>query len=169
MFSTTRIHNDIRFVIWFLFSNLSAVFGRSDRLILLTFVLIVILAIHSLVQPYHKPKHNYIETLYLVNLVLIMMMWLIGVLARSNHFVATGSKLSRSILYLPIPLIFLPILVFVGYFFSNCKCCKQCRAACFKKAKQNRRGSAQNEDLQTTSSDVYFDMREVGLMNQEDF
>ena len=158
-----------RFVIWLLFTNLSAVSGRSDRLIVLTFVFIVILAIHSLVQPYRKPKHNYIETLYLVNLVLIMMMWLIGVLARSNHFVATGSKLSRLILYLPIPLIFLPILVCVGYFFSNRKCCKRCRAACCKKAKQNRRGSAQNEDLQTTSSDVYFDMREVGLMNQEDF
>ena len=157
-----------RFVIWFLFSNLSAVFGRNDRLIVITFVLIVILAIHSLVQPYRKPKHNYIETLYLVNLVLIMMMWLIGVLARSNHFVATGSKLSRSILYLPTPLIFLPILVFVGYFFWKCKCCKRCRAVCCKKVEQNRRGSAQSEDLQTFS-DVYFDIDEEEQMNQKDF
>ena len=158
-----------RFMIWLLFTHLSAVLGPSDRLIVLTFVFIVILAIHSLVQPYRKPKHNYIETLYLVNLVLIMMMWLIGVLARSNHFVATGSKRFGWILYLPSPLLFLPILVFVGYFFWKRKCCKRCRAACCKKAKQNRRGSAQNEDLQTTSSDVYFDMREVEQLNQEDF
>ncbi len=81
-----------RFVIWFLFSTLSAELGPSDRLIVITFVFIVILAIHPLVQPYLKPNHNYIETLYLVNLVLIMMMWLIGGLARSNHFIVTGSK-----------------------------------------------------------------------------
>ena len=153
-----------RFVIWFLSSTLSAVLGSSDRLIVLTFVFIVILAIHSLFQPYRKPKHNYIETLYLVNLVLIMMMWLIILLARSNHFVATGSMP-----YLPSSLTLLPVLVCVGYFFWKCKCCKRCRAVCFKKAKQNRRGSAQNEDLQTTSSDVYFDMCEVRQMNQEDF
>ena len=60
-----------RFVIWLLFSSLSAVQRISDRWIALTFVFIVILAIHSLVQPFRKPKHNYIETLYLVNLVLI--------------------------------------------------------------------------------------------------
>jgi len=153
-----------RFVIWFLSSTLSAVLGSSDRLIVLTFIFIVILAIHSLFQPYRKPKHNYIETLYLVNLVLIMMMWLIGGLARSNHFVATGSMP-----YLPSSLILLPVLVCVGYFFWKRKCCKRCRAVCFKKAKHNRRGSAQNEDLQTTSSDVYFDMCEVRQMNQEDF
>ena len=70
-----------RFVIWFLFSTLSAELGPSDRLIVLTFVFIVILAIHSLVQPYRKPKHHYIETLCLANLVLISMMWLISQLA----------------------------------------------------------------------------------------
>ena len=41
-----------RFVIWFLFSTLSAGQRISDRWIALTFVFIVILAIHSLVQPY---------------------------------------------------------------------------------------------------------------------
>ncbi len=147
-----------RFVIWFLFSTLSAELGPSDRLIVLTFVFIVILAIHSLVQPYLKPNHNYIETLYLVNLVLIMMMWLIGGLARSNHFIATGSKLTGSTLYLPSPLILLPILVCVGYFFWKRKCCKQCRAVCCKKVERSRRGSAQSENLQATSSDVYLDL-----------
>ena len=158
-----------RFVIWFLFSTLSAGQRISDRLIVLTFVLIVILAIHSLVQPYRKPKHNYIETLYLVNLVLISMMGLISLLASNSLFLATGSRLVLALLLLTIPLIFLPMLICVGYFFWKRKCCKRCRAACCKKVERSRRGSAQSKDLQTTSSDVYFDMGEVGQMNQEDF
>ena len=153
-----------RFVIWFLFSMLSAVLEPSDRLIVITFVFIVILAIHSLVQPYRKPKHNYIETLYLANVVLISMMWLISQLAtrlRANIFYF-------SVLLLTIPLIFLPMLVCVGYFFWKRKCCKRCRAICMK-AKRNRRGSAETEVLQAPTSDVYFDMGELGLMSQEDF
>ena len=48
-----------RFMIGFLFSALSAVLGWNDRLSVITFAFIVILAIHSLVQPYSNPKHNY--------------------------------------------------------------------------------------------------------------
>ena len=158
-----------RFVIWLFFSTLSAVLVKNDRLIVITFVFIVILAIHSLVQPYRKPNHNYIETLYLVNLVLITMMLLIGGLVRSNLLSTNRSKLAIPLAVLTIPLAFLPILICVGYYFWKCKCCKRCRAACCKKAKRSRRGSAQSEDLQTTSPDVYFDMGEVELVNQEDF
>ena len=158
-----------RFVIWFLFFNLSTVLGPSDKLIVLTFVFIVILAIHSLVQPYNEPKHNYIETLYLVNLVLISMILLISGLVRSNLSANRPKLAVIPVVILTTPLFFMPILVCVGYYFWKLKCCKQCRAACCKKAKQNRRGSAQSEVLQTTSSDVYFELREVGQMNQEDF
>ena len=172
-----------RFLIWFLFSTLSTGLTISDRLIVLTFVFIVILAIHSVVQPYRKPKHNYIETLYLANLVLTSMMWLISQLATCLS--ANRSSLAFPLVVLTIPLVYLPILVCVGYFFWKRKCCKRCRAVCCKKAKRNRRGSAQSEDLQSptshltptphsedlqaTSSDVYFDMGEIGLMSQEDF
>ena len=152
-----------RFVIWLLFSILSAGQRRSDRWIALILVFIVILAIHSLVQPYRKPNHNYIETLYLVNLVLISQ------LAYVHLFLTTRSWLASVLLVLSTPLPFMPILVCVGYYFWKRKCCKQCRTACCKKAKQNRRGLAQSEVLHTTSSDVYFDMREVGEMNHEDF
>ena len=170
-----------RFVIWLLFSILSAELEPSDRLIVLTFVFIVILAIHSLVQPYRNPKHNYIETLYLANVALISMMWLISQLATR----LSAKIFFFSVLFLTIPLVFLPMLVCVGYFFWKRKCCKRCRVACCKKAKRNRRGSAQSEDLQAptshltptpqsedlqaTPSDIYFDMGEVELMNQEDF
>ena len=167
-----------RVVIWFLYSALSAELGPSDRLIVLTFVFIVILAIYSLVQPYRKPKHNYIETLYLVNLVLVSMMWLIGQLASRTFFETNESKLATPLVILTYPLVFLPMLVCVGYFFWKRKCCQRCRAVCCKKAERNRKGStqsdvqaptSQSEDLQATSSDVYFDMGEVELMNQEDF
>ena len=155
-----------RFVIWLLLSMLSAVQRLSYRWIALTLVFIVILAIHSLVQPYHKPKHNYIETLYLVNLVLISMMVVISQLAPVDLFLTTRSWL---IFVLAYPLIFLPMLVCVGYFFWKRKCCKRCRAVCCKKAERNRRGSAQSEDLEATSSDLYFDIDEEEQMNQEDF
>jgi len=134
-----------RFVIWLLFSTLSAVQRISDRWIALTFVFIVILAIHSLVQPYRKPKHNYIETLYLVNLVLI---------SQLAYVRLSRLWLVEPLLALAYPLIFLPMLLCVGYFYWKRKCCKQCRAVCCKKVEQNRRGSAQSED-------VYFDIDEA--------
>ena len=138
-----------RFVIWLLFSTLSAVLKISQRLIVLTFVFIIILAIHSLVQPYHKPKHNYIETLYLVNLVLISLLY--SQLVSNPLPFATSFSLT---FVLACPLIFLPMLVCVGYFFWKRKCCKRCRAVCCKKIEQKRRGSAQIED-------VYFSVDEA--------
>ena len=151
-----------RFVIWFLFSTLSAVQRISGRWIALTFVFIVILAIHSLVQPYRDPKHNYIETLYLVNLVLISQLAYVRL-----SFIR--SWVFSVLTYLTYPLIFLPMLVYVVYYFWKCQCCKRYRAACFKKVERNRRESAQSEDLQApTSSDVYFDVDEEEQMNQED-
>ena len=154
-----------RFVIWLLFSALSAAPSVGDRQIVITFVFIVTLAIHSLVQPYRRPKHNYIETLYLVNLVLISIVLLIIPLAVCN----LQSKLPLVLSFLPSTLVWLPILVAAGNFIWKRKCCKRCRAACCKKAKRNRRESAQSEAVQDlmTSSEVYFDMSEVGQMNQD--
>ena len=128
-----------RFVIWLLFSMLLAAQRLNDMWIALTFVFIIILAIHSLVQPYRKPKHNYIETLYLVNLVLISLISYI-------NFSIIGR---RMLIYVWYPLIFLPILVCVVYFFWKRKCCKRCR-------------SAQSEDLQAASSDEYLDIDGAG-------
>ena len=130
-----------RFVIWLLYSTLSAVQRLNNMWIALTFVFIVILAIHSLVQPYRNPKHNYIETLYLVNLVLISLL---------TYISFSFSTIERSrLVFVMYPLVFLPILVCVVYFFWKRKCCKRCR-------------SAQSEDLQATSSDEYLDIDGAG-------
>ena len=156
-----------RFVIWFLFSALPAELVRNDIVAVITLAFIVILAIHSLVQPYSKLKHNYIETLYLVNLVLIAMMWLINRLTIFSHYSGNKSKLT-GLLFLASVLILLPIVICVGYFFWKRKCCKRCRAsACCKRVKRNRRGSAQSEAVlqatssEVSSSEVYFDMSEL--------
>ena len=159
-----------RFVIWFLFSILSARNGRSDILTVIIFVFLVILAIHSLVQPYSKPKHNYIETLFLVNLVLTTM--LIIHLAFINSF-GNESKLPLLRALLGITFVYLPILICVGCFFWKCKCCKRCRAAYCKRVKQNRRRPAdqgkavQAKSSEVSLSEVYFDMSEVGQLNQD--
>ena len=92
------------------------------------------------------------------------MMVLINQLVSSRLLLASGAKLA----ILSYPLVFLPMLVSVGYFCKR-KCCKRCRAVCCKRTERSRRGSAQSEDLQTKSSDVYFDMGEVGQMSKEDF
>ena len=59
-----------RFMIWMLFSILSVKLPNERQLTMITFVFLLILALHSLVQPYSKPRHNYIKTLYLVNLAM---------------------------------------------------------------------------------------------------
>ena len=126
-----------RFVIWFLFSVLSTELRRSDRLIVITFVFIAILAIHSLVQPYSNPKHNYIETLYLVNLVLISMMLMINWLATCSLYCRRESELTYPLFVLAYALMCLPTLVCVGYCLWKRNCYKQCRAS--------RRGSVQSK------------------------
>ena len=153
-----------RFVIWLFLTALSANLIVSDRLIVVTLIFIVILAIHSLVQPYSNPKHNYIETLYLVNLVLISMMVLIVQIAfeRSPVIVAGESRLVLVLASFSLALIYLPLVVCVGYFIWRSNCSKRCRAAYCKRVRRNRRESAQSEAVQVQYSEVYFAMSEAG-------
>ena len=54
-----------------LFATVAFGVGHSDSIDIYLFVLITILAIHSLFQPYKKPVHNYFETLLLINTTLV--------------------------------------------------------------------------------------------------
>ena len=156
-----------RFMIGFLFTALSARLERSDTLlVIITFAFIIILAIHSLVQPYSKAKHIYIETLYLVNLLFITV-----ILATINLFSSGKSDFSW-LAALPFVFICLPLVICVGYFFWKRKCCKRCRAsACCKRVKRNRKGLAPSEAAvqatysEVSSCEVYFDMSEVQQLN----
>ena len=152
-----------RFVIWMLFSILSVQLP-NERQLMITFVFILILAIHSLVQQYSKPRHNYIETLYLVNLVLISIM--LTFTAQFDDHVEGNSHgdhaLFHVIMFLPVLLALLPMLFSFWYFIWKRKCCKKCRAACCKiRVHQNRNESAEDEAAQLPMSEAYLDMSEL--------
>ena len=63
------VHLLYRMMLWAVFIGLSFD-ANLQNFIVLSF-LVVILGVHSLFQPYKLSKHNYIETLYLVYLVII--------------------------------------------------------------------------------------------------
>ena len=63
------VHFLYRMILWVVFIGLS--FNPNLQNFIVLSFLVVILGIHSLFQPYKLPKHNYIETLYLVYLVII--------------------------------------------------------------------------------------------------
>ena len=123
-----------RFVIWMMFSFLSVKLP-SERQLTITFVFLLILALHSLVQPYSKPRHNYIEALYLVNLAIISVM-LTSTLQFANKVEANPDRdpaLFFAMTLLPVVHAFLPILFGFWYFTWKRKCCKECMATCCKK------------------------------------
>ena len=156
-----------RFVIWLLFSALSAELTKSDRQLTITFALIVILAIHSLFQPYSNPKHNYIETLYLVNLVLISMTSILAIESITFDFK------KFALIVVATVLIYLPMLAGVVYFLWRRQCCKWCWIVCCQKYcskfRQNRKQASQDETEQVhvVISEVYLDASEVEQMNKD--
>jgi hypothetical protein len=99
------------------------------------FFFVLILAIHSLFQPFKNPKHNYLETLYLVYLSLMSVgssyvqsgttaavnygnnfdtVWMIAVIV---------DVVSFGCLILPA---FFVIVRFCYKFLSKCVCCQRC-------------------------------------------
>ena len=160
-----------RFVIWLLFCTLS-VLSQPSRQFFITLAFIVILAIHSLVQPYRKPKHNYIEALYLINLVLISMVFtvplaVIGLSPNNDSRNECNWILIYIISNLPSFLAYLPVVVVIGHFIWKRNCCKRCRAACCKGDKRNRREAAQSEVVRVLPSEVYFAMSEEEQINED--
>ena len=152
-----------RFVIWMMFSFLSIKLP-NERQLIITLVFILILAIHSVIQPYSKPRHNYIEALYLVNLALISV--IVTSILHFNFQVKVNPDSDRALFIalsvLPHTLAFLPMLIGAGFFTWKCKYCKKCRAACCKKRiLQNKNESAEDEIAQLPMSEAYLDMSEL--------
>ena len=171
-----------RILIWLIISTPPAFnFAKlTQRHIYVTFAFIVILAIHSLVQPYKKPTHNYIETLYLLNLVILSMI----ILSLFTFIDPTTFAVRISLIVAVSVSANLPIVVGAAGFLWKCKCSKRCRAACCKKLKQLRTGSVERtgsvdrtgsvertgavevtnaQAMQMLPSEVYLDMSEVEL------
>ena len=105
----------------------------------LPFVFVFILAIHSLLQPFKNRLHNYLETLYLVYLVLIFFassslqilnlsstVTIFGCVDRRDDLSIIGIILTGCLISLPTLLVF----VYYSYnkLFSKCLCCQRCAA-----------------------------------------
>ena len=153
-----------RYVIWMLFSTLSTVLTNTDKQLIITLVFILILAIHSLIQPYSKPRHNYIETLYLVNLVLISALSTVffnSLIIQQFSGIQDNSPIRFVVLYLLLLLTLLPILVGIGYI---CKCC--CVYCKSMQMRQNRRESVEDNNEQVLPSETYLDLDDEDSMEQ---
>ena len=160
-----------RFVIWMLFSFLSTMLTKPQRNAIITLVLILILAIHSVIQPYRKPRHNYIEALYLVNLVLISVVFGFQInfeFPRGPSAWYRDNDFSFNItvpLGITIVLSWLPLLIVTGYILWNCNWCRRCRAVCCKRVKINVNGTQSNEEeaVQVPPSEAYLNLDDEEL------
>ena len=151
-----------RLLIWLVLSTMSGIIEPSARQVIITFAFIIFLAIHSLVQPYQKRVHNYIETLYLVNLVLLS----ITVLA--YHTFANPrvlGKIGLIILFIADAVLAnLPIVVGTVCLLWKCKRSERCRPSCCKKRKKTITESVEEAKVRSVEivpSDVYLDMDEA--------
>ena len=151
-----------RLLIWLVLSTMSGIIEPSARQVIITFAFIIFLAIHSLVQPYQKRVHNYIETLYLMNLVILSITILsfftfanprvLGVIGLVGFFSANAV------------LVNLPIVVGTVCLLWKCKRSQRCRPSCYKKRKKTITESVEEVKLQSVEivpSDVYLDMDEA--------
>ena len=152
------------FVIWMMFTSLAAVLTEQQRNVIITFVFFLILAIHSLVQPYSKPRHNYIETLYLVNLVILSVIEGIELsfLFPPSNIARIENNIRYDLLLLRA-LAGLPLVVVIGWILWKCYCCKRCRAACCERVKQirNQRESGQEKEVHVLPSEVYLELNDM--------
>ena len=157
-----------RLLIWLVFSAMSEVVETSARQVIITFAFIIFLAIHSLVQPYQKRVHNYIETLYLLNLVILSITEL-SYFTFANRRVLGMTGLI-GLLIAAVVLVNLPIVVGTVCFIWKCKCSERCRSACCKKRKKNVTESVEEAKVRSVEmvpSDVYLDVDEVDKSIQE--
>ena len=95
------------------------------------FFFVLILAIHSLFQPFKNPKHNYLETLYLVNLSLMSFgnSYLLNASTTAENFEDYHSKVLAVAIVSSILLALPAFLVFVICCYkilSKRVCCQRC-------------------------------------------
>ena len=141
---------------------MSEVVEASAKQVIITFAFIIFLAIHSLVQPYQKRVHNYIETLYLLNLVIL------SITVLSFFTFATPRVLGKiggnSLFIADAVLANLPIVVATVCFIWKCKRSERCRPSCCKKRKKNITEPVEEAKVRSVEmvlSDVYLDMDDV--------
>ena len=129
------VHLLYRVFLWAIYLSANKVPNTRNSILLGYFVFI--LTIHCLFQPFKKPRHNYLETLYLLNLIFILIsntFWL-NLLSDSplyNDFQIFSISFLAFII--PILLIVLPFTVLMSL------CCYKycCKRVCCRRCNQQR-------------------------------
>lgn len=151
-----------RLVIWGLYLQSS----EASKSICVHTAFVVILGFHCLFQPYRKPRHNYIEALLLVNLVLLSML---SILFQFTTFLYHVNEVVVGIIVvLYIILEYLPLIVAICYLLWKWKCCRRCRTACCKRVNQIQTEPDQGEAVQVSPSEVYFEISEATHQMEQD-
>ena len=141
---------------------------ETSRLFALQCLLLLMLSIHCLVQPFQNRVHNYIETLSLLNLNAVCAF--VQVTDVVGQFLNTTSASNKELFlffkYTAIAFIFFPIIAAVGYFAYLVV--KQCRAKWRRRMEQISVSSPTLGDSLTVKDDVSVAVVEVNA-HAEDF
>ena len=116
-------------VLWSLYAGLAT--KTLIRSTLLSFSVIIILGVHSLIQPYKEPKHNYYESLYLLYLILAS----VGTMVAKffiKFLVFTKLSIDNEdyITFYIIALLSLFVMGFLPILTVICICCYKCCKKC---------------------------------------
>ena len=118
----TGLHLLYRIVLW----SAAAFLNNNDKFPMFSLLSVVILAVHSLFQPFESRRHNYVETLLMVNVVLVAV-------ATSYLNQIQGIEITywfREMLFImAIILVNLPLLCVIVYYsyklIRHCCCCRR--------------------------------------------
>ena len=123
------LHLLYRMILWAIYLSANKVPNSRNSFLLAYFVFI--LTIHSLFQPFKKPRHNYLETLYLLNLIFVLMSsanWL-NLRSDMSLFIQRGG-INIVAFIIQILLVLLPFTVLMSLccYKYCCKrvCCRRC-------------------------------------------
>ena len=159
-----------------LWSAATFVDGKTSRLFALQCLLLLMLSIHCLVQPFQNRVHNYIETLSLLNLnAVCAFVQVTDVVGQFLKFTSASNKeLFFFFQHTAIAFIFFPIIATVGYFVYLVV--MRCRAKRRRRTKQISVNSPTLGDSLTVKDDIPMSVVEVNaqakdfeLLRSEDF
>ena len=140
------VHLLYRVLLWAIYFSADRVPNTRNSILLGYFVFV--LTIHCLFQPFKKPRHNYLETLYLLNLISILIsnaLWLN--LLSDTPLLSQRLSIALSTFTIPTLLVLLPFTVLL------CVCCyKYCckRLCCRRCVQQHPPISPEEQELDDT-------------------
>ena len=114
------LHLLYRMILWFAHFLVALSTDNSPHKFSLLLLFTIILAIHSASHPYKKPKHNYLESLVLVDLVLV------GICYNCYKQLHNDSLLREVLFGLQVIFMLLPLLAALVYYGAMCYRKKTC-------------------------------------------